>query len=61
MPNEKQLVSKSSVDYLRDRLAETRTVNREYPQECLNWANGIEYALKILGLMETEEKNHVDT
>lgn len=50
MPNEKLLVGKSSVDYLRDRLADMRTVNREYPQECLDWANGIEYALKVLGL-----------
>ena len=53
MENEKRLVSKSSVDYLRDRLAETRRINSECgctSGDTVGWANGIKYALKILGL-----------
>lgn len=55
MSNEKLLVSKSSVDYLRDRIAETRRINAECLQKHNDgWANGIEYALKILGLGEAK-------
>jgi len=57
MENEKLLVSKSSVDYLRERLAETRHINDECgctAGDTVGWANGIEYALKVLGLEEAK-------
>jgi hypothetical protein len=50
MPNEKLLVSKSSVDSLCEVLADTRS---DRASEYINgYGDGIAYTLKMLGLME---------
>ena len=53
MENEKRLVSKSSVDSLRETLADARA---DRASDYVNgYGDGIEYALKILGL---EDSHH---
>ncbi|MVB11148.1 hypothetical protein CAFE_18530 [Caprobacter fermentans] len=48
MPDKKLLVSKSSVDLLREALADARA---DCASEYINgYGDGIEYALKMLGL-----------
>lgn len=47
----KLLVSESSVETLRKALAEERAINTDHASDYLNgYANGIDYALKVLGL-----------
>lgn len=50
MPDKNLLVSKSSVDLLREAITDARA---DRASEYINgYGDGIEYALKILGLME---------
>lgn len=52
MENEKLLVSKSSVDSLHEALKDARA---DRASEYINgYGDGIEYALKVLGLMEAK-------
>ena len=49
----KLLVSESNVDYVREALADMRRINADYGSEFTNgYVGGIEYALRVLGLME---------
>jgi hypothetical protein len=58
MEEEKLLVSKSSVKYVLSALADMRRINADYGSEFTNgYANGIEYALRVLGLNEEDAKS----
>jgi len=57
MEEEKLLVSKSSAKYVLLALADMRRINADYGSEFTNgYVDGIEYAMRVLGLMEEEKE-----
>lgn len=57
MEEEKLLVSKSSAKYVLSALEDMRRINADYGSEFTNgYVDGIEYAMRVLGLMEEEKE-----